>query len=314
MAKLNDYLQGRENALRNATLQLTSDQEQEILQAYLKSGQQLIKKIAKTADPTKRAVYVDYAYEIHRTTTNIIKKYSLEAAVNTLDSQSLLMLEMLAEKGAAKEALGFELNKLVNTRGEKLVESLIRGNLYKDGYGLSERIWKSSVTAGTNIQSIVAGALANGTGAAELSKMLEAYVDPAVRRTWDFYKIEGILGKGYAVQWKNLEYNALRLARTTISHSVTQSWKESAGVNPFIKKVKWNSVHAAGRTCDVCISMDGNIYTLDELPFDHPNGLCYMTHVFDESMDQMADRLAGWVNNPESDNELETWWQSRPQD
>lgn len=311
MPKLNDYLKARQKSARRADLVLTRNQEKAILDAYIRAGDNLVAKIKKETDPLRKKIYADYAYEIHETSLDIIKKYSLENAVSHLDQERLLVLEMLSEKGAVKAEFGFELKKLVNLKSTQAVEQIIAGEIYKDGLGLSERIWKASAMAANNIQEVVAGAMAENLSAIEMAKLLEDYVNPEARKTWTKEKIAEKLGKKTAQKWKDVEYNALRLARTTITHSFTQSIKESGKINPFFKKAQWHSVHAAGRTCDICKAMDGNIYTLDELPFDHPNGLCYITHYFDQSLDQMADRLADWINNPESDSELEEWWASR---
>ena len=44
-----------------------------------------------------------------------------------------------------------------------------------------------------------------------------------------------------------------------------------------MEAVKYRTGHTvAGRTCELCKSRDGNIYKLDEAPFDHPNGFCFL--------------------------------------
>ena len=51
------------------------------------------------------------------------------------------------------------------------------------------------------------------------------------------------------------------------------------------------------------MEMDGRIFEKDDLPLDHPNGMCTMEPVID---DNYLDRLANWITNPEgSDPELD---------
>ena len=54
-----------------------------------------------------------------------------------------------------------------------------------------------------------------------MAKLLEEFVKPKARRFWDNATIESTLGKSTARKFENLEYNALRLARTTISYSLS---------------------------------------------------------------------------------------------
>ncbi len=139
--------------------------------------------------------------------------------------------------------------------------------------------------------------LAQKTSAVKLAKTLEAYVDPLIRKTWDNDKIRSVLGDGYATWNKNLEYNSLRLARTTLTHSFQLSHVETCKKNPYIDAIKWHSVFAHGRTCEICKERDGKIFKLDEVPLDHPNGMCYQTAVISKSLNEIADDLRSWVKS-----------------
>ena len=90
-----------------------------------------------------------------------------------------------------------------------------------------------------------------------------------------------------------------------IQHSFQASLVQSQRYNPFCKGVIWHSVGLHGRTCELCLERDGNVFPVKDLPLDHPNGLCYFEPALD-SMSDIADRLADWVNGG-SDPALDTY-------
>lgn len=306
--KTNSYLRAQEKAVRTKTADLTKKQEEAILKAYTDAGQTLVDKLKTTKGKMSNSMYRDYAYTLHEKIVQIQSKYTQAAALNPLQKEVLVTLELLGEKGTTESVYGRALNKVINIYSEKAVEALIRGEIYKDGKGLSARIWRNSSMASNAVQEIAAQGLSSGMSAVDMANLLEPHVIGSSKRIWQEKKIEEKLGKVYANMYKNLEYNALRLARTTISHAATTGMKEASKVNPLFKKLQWHSVHAPGRTCQICKDLDLNVYSVEECPYDHPNGLCYQTHYFEESMDEMAERLRGWVDNPSSDSELENWW------
>ena len=161
--------------------------------------------------------------------------------------------------------------------------------------------------AGKTIQDVVQKGLSSGQSAVDMAKILEEFIKPKARRFWDNAKIESILGKTTARKFENLEYNALRLARTTISHSATASVRQWGKINPYANKVQWHSVHAPGRTCQICIDLDEQIFDTDKCPFDHPNGLCYQTVYYDRDLESIADELKDWANGMPNDK-LDEWY------
>lgn len=307
--KRNSYLDSWEKSIHAQTAKLTLEQEKEVLKAFNESARDLIKKIVKSRNghlPLR--VYKDYAYDLYSVLLEIMSRYSEEAVKNVIDGQLLLTLKMLGEDGQAT-APDFE-NKLrqVSLVYSKLAaEGVVKGAIYKDGKNLSARIWSAAARAGNDVQQIVTQGLASGMSAVDMAKMLEKYIDPKARKNWDKDKIAEKLGAATANKYKNLEYNALRLARTTISHSATAGVRRWGKVNPYAKKVQWHSVHAPGRTCQACKDLDGEIFLMEDCPFDHPNGMCYQTVFYDKSMDEMADELRDWVHG-EPNEELDSWY------
>ena len=184
---------------------------------------------------------------------------------------------------------------------KEALNELITGGFYKDGRGLSRRIWFNGSKVNGDIDYIIQKGIAEKKSAYELAHDLQSYVNPEAKRDWDWKKV-------YPKTAKTIDYCAQRLARTSISHSYTLSMLKSCERNPFIEKVKWHSVFAPGRTCPLCKERDRiGIYKLKDCPMDHPNGLCWQEPILDDSLENMGSRLKSWVDG-DSDSLLDDWY------
>lgn len=202
----------------------------------------------------------------------------------------------------------------------RVVESIINGTVYRavdnlgdraPNWGLSKSIWGHTEKTIKDIHEIIAQGVANGTDTYSIAKQLEQYVQPEKRKAWDW-------GKVYPGTAKHVDYNSQRLARTLINHAYQQTFKEEGEFNPWIEYYIWHSVFAHGRTCQVCMDMDGNYYAKDgvanpakgilgEMPLDHPNGLCYFTYEIDDRT--MIDDLIAWNLDPAGSHpEIDQYW------
>lgn len=181
-----------------------------------------------------------------------------------------------------------------------VLKELVSGNFYKDGKGLSKRIWFSENKVNGDIDRIIQKGIAEKKSAYELAQDLQEYVDPDFKKDWSWKKV-------YLRTAKTIDYNAQRLARTSISHAYTLSMLRSCERNPFITKVRWHSVFAPGRTCPLCEERDGREYLLKECPMDHPNGMCYQEPVLNDSLEDIGTRLNKWANGS-NDSELDDWY------
>lgn len=309
--KRNSYFEGWEKAIHAANAKLTAEQEKAVLEAFNGAMEDLIKKIISSRNgylPLK--IYKDFAYDLFKSLDGIINDYSKKAIAETFDSQLFFLLKHLGEDGTATASLyESKIRAASAVYSRQIAEMVAKGQIYKDGVGLSSRIWKVSNNAGRTIQQVVQQGLSSGQSAAQMAQLLEEFVKPKARRYWDHAKIESILGKTYANKFEKLEYNALRLARTTISHSATASVRQWGKINPYARQVQWHSVHAPGRTCQICIDLDGQIFDIDKCPFDHPNGLCYQTVYYDRDLESIADELRDWANG--APNEMLDSWYAR---
>lgn len=305
-----DYIRMVENQAKKDLNKLNKSQQEAVIDAYRYAGRQLANGYKGSRDNTAtKALYASYTKKIAADTEEIIKEYGMKGARIYLDVEKLIMTQAFQQAGLDTSLVNDKFENIIGKLGMESVKNVIGGGIYKDGAGLSSRIWQSSTIAGRSIQEVIAAGLAQDMSATKLSKLLEAYVNPTARKVWDNDKIKSILGDGYEAWNKNLEYNALRLARTTLSHTATMSMRQARKVNPYATKIKWHSVHAAGRTCPTCEEMDGNIYKTEECPFDHPNGMCYQTHEMEKSLDEIADELAAWCKGEENEM-LDEWWEN----
>lgn len=175
------------------------------------------------------------------------------------------------------------------------VNSIITGKLYEGKWTLSKAIWSDNQKKLNDINSIVAKGLAENKSTYELAKDLERYVNPNARKEWSWSKV-------YPGTSKKIDYNAQRLARTMISHAYQESFVLNTKDNPFIEAYQWLA-SGGDRMCDICAERDGKIYQKDELPLDHPNGMCTFMIVKEKSYEEIAKDLSNWVKGT-GDSEL----------
>lgn len=171
-----------------------------------------------------------------------------------------------------------------------VVNNIVTGQIYESGWSLSKAIWGDNEKTLADIYEIVAKGRAMNMSAYDVSKMLERYVSPAKAKMWNLKMADGV-----RIYKRSVDYNAQRLVRTLNQHAYQQSVIQVAKDNPFIGDIIW---HANGsRACPLCIERDGNRYKPEDVPMDHPNGMCVMEPVID--MDKTIDQLADWVNSPD---------------
>lgn len=163
-----------------------------------------------------------------------------------------------------------------------VIKSVINGEMYKDKHSLSNRIWKDLKKNQSSINTIIKEGLKNKDHPLDIAKKLEKYVNPSKAKEFKWSVV-------YPGSKTKIEYNALRLARTSINHAHHQSVIEMAKRNPLVTHIEWLSAGAHGRTCEMCSNRDGKVYPIDKVPQDHPNGMCDLLEVVPD--DAMMERL-----------------------
>lgn len=165
------------------------------------------------------------------------------------------------------------------------------GKVYDKKWYLAESVWGDVKAKQNTINKIVSDGIAQNKSTYDIAKELEMYVDPKAVKPWNWSKV-------YPGSGKVIDYNAQRLARTLTAHAYQKSLVDVVKSNPFVTGIVWHSAFAHGRTCALCMERDGEVYKPEDLPLDHPNGLC--TYSTDQlPLDDTADRLAAWVNGEE---------------
>ena len=197
-------------------------------------------------------------------------------------------------------SLGFNpgtVDAVFNYVPDDIVRNIVSGQIYDSGWSLSSRIWSDNEDTMKQAYQIVAGGVAQNKPMYEIAKDLEKYVSPSAAKPWNLRAPDG-----KKIYPKDVDYNAQRLGRTLVQHGYQQSFVATTQKNPFITDYIW--IANGSRVCEFCQEMNGKHFPKDDLPLDHPNGMCTMVP---DVVDDLTGQLADWFNNedgtyPEIDN------------
>lgn len=305
---------------RQMTLKLTLEQQAEIYNIYVSSINRLSRQAEKMGDKTLEARWTkDYIKQLEKEKERLNKELQEAIVGGMQQAANQAVLPDLALFKAAQARAGIDIGphftEMFSQPPTEALAAIIRGGLYSDRKGLSERIWNATSEAGDDIGSIIRRAIAEKRSAVELAHDLEQFIKPSAQRPWDWGNVYPNL------RTKEVDYNAQRLARTSITHAHRESQHRSAAMNPFVDAIHWelSAEHYARQVarwgedeCDEYAEQDsyglgvGN-FPVDEVPLSHPQCLCYTYPVISRTLDQVADELSDWVdgNNPELDKWFE---------
>ena len=188
---------------------------------------------------------------------------------------------------------------------KEAMNEILFGKVYKDRKGLSERIWLDTKKFNKDIDYIIAEGIANKKSTYEIAKDLEIYVNPKASKDWEWSKV-------YPNANKVVDYNAQRLARTSIQHAFQQSQKRSCKKNPYVEKIRWLSSNSS-RTCELCNSRNNQLYDIKDVPLDHPNGLCTTIPEITMSFEEIGTELRSWIDGA-SISKLDKWFKEYSKD
>lgn len=184
---------------------------------------------------------------------------------------------------------------------DEAVASVLNGQIYSGKKAaLSHRIWNHEALMNGRIEQIIAANVAQGRSAIQLAKDLEAYVQPGAMMPdhWnDLYPIPF----SFAV-----DYNAKRLAVTTLNHAYYQGTLMAARDNPFAEYLHWelSSFHLVYDVCDTYMEHDEGLglgnFSLGNAPLPHP--FCRCTWYIDssKSLDEIGRELGDWISGGEN--------------
>lgn len=277
--------------LQNSRKKLDKEMSKEIAKAYrdafIDSYKDLEKMIETSYDNGGEAVEdlilakVEYVRQINNASVKVIDKYKDLQCKEYTDAYMAFFTSTLPYYEGSQFMKKVRDN--INITNKRILQIMDDRKIYKDNFGLSDRIWGSAQYAGDKLHNAIMSCLAQGKGPADIAKAIQQFGTEG-HKIWSRDKIKEKLGSAYANQYSGgLDYCALRLARTTMTHLHQLQVIKSNEFNPYVGKVKYHSVHAVGRTCDLCIERDGQIFDRKECPLDHPNGMCWLEPVFCDS-------------------------------
>ena len=162
------------------------------------------------------------------------------------------------------------------------------------GYRLSDRIWGCAKAVRDDIDRVLLQGVSTGRSAIDVARDLVPSLITPGRTTTKPYG-EGIQGQ--------VNYNALRLARTEIARAFNDATDRAAQRNPLVEqlRVRLSGSHPQPDVCDT----KAGIFPKAAAPFPpfHPHCLCTLMAV-EVDIDQAVDRLIAWADGAE-DPELD---------
>lgn len=313
---MNEYLLVMDRAAKRIARDASKTQEQDIMRAYTiafdDAFSDYLKQLEKGKTPSQpnltqcKLAYINQLY-------STLQKQSLicneEIPKKILNQYAKVMKDITNNKDVIDK-----INKNVNVTSRNIVEQMIKGEVYKDGVGLDSRLWSATNASGRKIEDVIISCLARGISSAEASKIISQFAKSG-HHTWDKNKIREKLGNKYANKYGTggLDYEALRLMRTTNTHMAQLTVMNSDTVNPYNKFVKYHTGHAGSRTCSICRDRDGKIFPIHDAPLDHPNGLCWLSPVMSKdgktelSLADMVDDMNDYFDGKPNSGVMTQW-------
>lgn len=280
---------------------LSEEQQQRITKMYASIAKDINKEIKKAPRVPSDALRKQYLQGLAQ---------QINAELNSMRGEMQQTIESTMLKTANSvvkdnldflRSIGMPIEGAFSHVPAETVRTVATGQLYDGSWTLARQLWKHSVHTQRDVNTIVAKGIAANKSAYDIAKDLEKYVDPKAAKDWDWSKV-------YPGTARKVDYNAQRLARTMVSHAYQQAFVRTTKDNPFVTKYRWEASNSA-RVCEICADRDGKLFDKDDLPLDHPNGMCTFTAVMDQSLESIADRLANWVKGT-SDPDIEAYAKS----
>ena len=271
--------------------EITTRQKREIRKLYnqwAKEIKQLAGNFSKGSinDIQKQRELTSLYYQLRQGSRNIsseLDKTVRQNVQNITDITVRVNNRWLSSLGFTNGSLDLKFNPVK----ESVIRNVISGGIYNSGYSLSDRIWNLENNTMKDIYTVIAKGLAENKSMYDIAKELEKYVNPGARLPWH-------VSGGNVVHNRVVDYNAQRLAKTLVQHAYQQAIIGCTKDNPFVRGYLWHA--AGGHPCKLCEERDGNIYSAETIPLDHPNGECTIEPIIDgvKSIVDMAD----FINNP----------------
>lgn len=193
---------------------------------------------------------------------------------------------------------------------DQIVKIIVTGQIYKKPWSLDGAIWGYNKQTQKIINNIISSGTAQGKSAYEIAKDLEKYVKPTASKKNRTISSWYTNSDGKKVKenfyFGRVDYNAQRLARTMVSHAYQESFERVNEKDPFVIGYQWDISNFHGRVCEICrgraeqndYGLGIGVFPKDQLPLDHPNGMCTFEAVIPDSMDDIARKIGEWYKSP----------------
>lgn len=270
------------------------EQQMEIAKLYEDWADDIAKQAKHYSHKFTSSAYVSERYykQLRRQLRETSQEVSNEIYNKIKSNMYLISDEVVKSNVKWLKSFGFSeegLNATFSYVPKDTVDRLATGQIYKSGWSLSKRIWGDNEQTLKDIYQVMAKGIAEQKPIYDIAKDLESYVRPNARLPWNLRMADGV-----RIYKKQVDYNAQRLARTLVQHSYQQSFLSTTKDNPFILDYVWRA--NGSRVCELCMSRDGVHYKKDDLPMEHPNGMCVIEPSIDKDMNE---KLADWFNSPD---------------
>lgn len=305
---------------RKEFMELRLDQEQDIRLMYENISRKISEKIASgklnTFDVERlKRVQIDIQNridELNNQLTINFEKYITRNVETGSSYAKQITIDLAKKAGATRLSTGVIENAFYRMNANA-VEAMWSRSRY--GLTLNDHIWNKNKNYRKHINNILISGVATGEDCVTVARALERYVKKG-KTTFaeDYPNMMARMGGRIP---EDISYESLRLARTEMTSAFGMATMKSAVMNPSNEGVRFilSGSHPEYDICDVyCATDDYGLgpggYPLDEAPDYpfHPNCLCIMTQIVAD-IDDTIERLRKWTNNPESDPEMEKWYQ-----
>lgn len=261
---------------------------------------------------------------LQRDIKNRIEQLNNDIKNNVIRNMTIVSNEVVSDTRTFLKKCGFKDEDIHNAFSyvpEQVVSNIINGNIYQDGWTLSGAIWGYNKNVQETLNKIISIGTAHGKSAYEIAKQLEQYVDTSAKKkaktiqSWRKATMNDVVaGRARyvgeeikdSVYFGKIDYNALRLARTLISHAYQQSFETVNKNDPFVVGYRWLTSNFHGRVCEICreraetdqFGLGVGVFPKDQLPLDHPNGMCTFEAAIPDSMTDIAKKIGQWYQAP----------------
>lgn len=279
-------------------IQVTKLQKKSIQRLYENAAEEIAKQAEEAPRVPSDSLKKMYLKQLKKQLDEELEKIQSELEDTTKKNMKTVSKAVVNDNIDFLKEVGMPVQGAFSHVPDDIVRAVATGQIYDGNWSLSQALWKTTKKTQRDIQEVIAQGIAQNKSAYDIAKDLEKYVNPSARKDWEWSKV-------YPRTARTVDYNAQRLARTMVSHAYQQSFVRTTQNNPFVTKYKWVSSGGA-RMCQLCADRDGVEYSKTDLPLDHPNGMCTFVAVIEDSMTDIADRIADWALGG-SDPELDTF-------